>query len=34
MCNVGWPEAVMCCPSVAMLVTVTQLVAACAGGGT
>ena len=34
MCNVGWPEAVMCCPSVAMLVSVTLLLAACAGGVT
>jgi len=24
MCNVGWPEAVMCRPSVAMLASVTR----------
>jgi hypothetical protein len=34
MCNVGWPEAVMCCPSVAMLVSVTLLLSDCPGGGT
>ena len=34
MCNVGWPEAVMCCPSVAMLASVTQLLGDCGGDST
>jgi hypothetical protein len=34
MCNVGRPEAVMCCPSFAMLACVKRLKASCAGVGT
>jgi hypothetical protein len=32
MCNVGWLEAVMCRPAVAMLASVTRLLATFAGG--
>ena len=34
MCIVGWPEAMLCRTSVAMLARMTRLLAACAGGGT
>jgi hypothetical protein len=33
LCNIGWPEAVMCRPSLVMLARVTRLRAVCAGGG-
>jgi hypothetical protein len=34
MFDVGWPEAVLFRTSVAMLASVTRLLACCAGGGT